>query len=236
MANLLIAAVIVVAGWWFIRQFANSKPAQVRGLIKKVAGGGIVVFAGLMAMRGQMTVALPLFMLGLGLMGQTMIMPNGFPWQRKTAGQSSRVATPLLAMELDHDTGAMDGDVLSGPLKGRKLSSLTPPELKSFHQLCASTPDQSRALFEAWLDRCRAGWRDAWGSPERAGSGGGGKMSRKEALAVLGLPDGAAADDIRSAHRRLMKDFHPDRGGSDYLAAKINEAKDVLLQDAGART
>ena len=61
-------------------------------------------------------------------------------------------------------------------------------------------------------------------------------MQRKEALAILGLKDGAAADEIRAAHRRLMKTVHPDLGGSDYLAAKINEAKDLLLQDAGART
>lgn len=236
MLNFVIALVIVVGGWWLIRQFANSKPARVRELIKKVAGGGIMIFAGLMAMRGQVQLAMPLFILGLGLMGQSMILPNGFPWQRKSAGQSSRVATSLLSMALDHDTGTMDGDVLSGPLKGRKLSSLTPPELQSFYQQCASAADQSRALYEAWLDRSRAGWREAWGNPERAGSGSGGKMSHKEALAVLGLKDGAGAEDIRSAHRRLMKDFHPDRGGSDYLAAKINAAKDVLLQDAGANT
>jgi curved DNA-binding protein CbpA len=56
-------------------------------------------------------------------------------------------------------------------------------------------------------------------------------MNRDEALAVLGLKNGATADTIRAAHRRLMKELHPDRGGSDYLAAKVNQAKDVLLQD-----
>ena len=56
-------------------------------------------------------------------------------------------------------------------------------------------------------------------------------MTRDEAFAVLGLKSGASADEIRAAHRRLMKDFHPDKGGSDYLASKINEAKDALIQD-----
>lgn len=77
-----------------------------------------------------------------------------------------------------------------------------------------------------------------WGRPPgdgAAGPSGGraprasGKMSRAEALKVLGLGEGATEDDIRAAHRRLILQTHPDRGGSDYLAAKINEAKDVLL-------
>lgn len=61
-------------------------------------------------------------------------------------------------------------------------------------------------------------------------------MSKAEALAVLGLKPGASASDVREAYRRLMKDYHPDKGGSDYLAAKINAAKDLLLQEPGATT
>jgi len=61
-------------------------------------------------------------------------------------------------------------------------------------------------------------------------------MTAKEAFAVLGLKPGATADEVRAAHRRLLKDYHPDKGGTDYLAAKINQAKDVLLQELGAST
>lgn len=228
--NFILGLVIVVGGWYLIRSFANAQPAQVRGLIRKLGGIGVIIFAGLLTLRGEVNIAIPLFMLGLGLMGQQAMFPNGMPWQRKTPGQASRVATSLIAMQLDHDTGRMEGDVLAGPLKGRKLSSLTLPEAQALHAQCASAPDQSRALFEAWVERTHPEWRAQWnGSAGRAPATASPKMTRAEALAILGLKDGATPDDIRAAHRRLMKTAHPDLGGSDYLAAKINEAKEFLL-------
>ena len=58
-------------------------------------------------------------------------------------------------------------------------------------------------------------------------------MSRDEALRILGLESGASPDEIKSAYHRLMAALHPDKGGSTYLAAKLNEAKDRLLGDKG---
>ncbi len=226
----IIGLVIVVGGWWLIRAFANAQPAQVRGLIRKVGGVAAILFSGLLALRGQTSLALPLFMLGLGLFGMQSAFPNGLPWQRKTPGQISRVSTSLFAMELDHDTGRMDGDVLAGTFKGRRLSSLSLAEVQALHAVAASTADQSRALLEAWIERTHPDWRAQWNAGARpAGQASSTKMTRAEALAILGLKDGALPEDIRTAHRRLMKAAHPDLGGSDYLAAKINEAKELLL-------
>jgi hypothetical protein len=202
----------------------------VAGFARKAGGFALIGAAGFLALRGLVSAAIPVFILGLGLLGKSGLFPGGFSWGQRSAGQCSRVATSLLAMELDHDTGRMSGTVLLGPLKGRLLSSLTDAELKAFHLQCTKVNDQSRALFEAWLDRSKAGWREAWQTGSRGnGAAPSSTMSRAEALAVLGLKEGASAEDIRTAHRRLMKEFHPDRGGSDYLAAKINQAKDVLL-------
>ena len=232
MANFIVGLVIVVGGWWLLKAFANAQPANVRKLIRKVGGGAIIAFSGLMALKGQINLAIPLFMLGLGLMGQQMVFPHGLPWQRKSPGQASKVATGLIAMELDHDTGRMDGEVLAGPFKGRRLSSLSLAEAQSFHAQCASAADQSRALLEAWIERTHPEWRAQWTSAGRASPPGPSpKMKRAEALAILGLKEGASKEEIRAAHRRLMKAAHPDLGGSDYLAAKINEAKEFLLQD-----
>jgi hypothetical protein len=232
MSNFIIGLVIVFGGWWLLKAFANAQPAKIRGLVRKLSGMGVIGFAGIMALKGQINLAVPLFLLGLGLMGQNMVLPHGMPWQRKTPGQASRVATGLLAMELDHDSGRMDGEVLRGPFRGRRLSSLTLEDTQRLHALAAAAPDQSRALLEAWIERTHPEWREMWNAgAEPHAAGPSPKMTRAEALAILGLKDGAKADDIRAAHRRLMKTAHPDLGGSDYLAAKINEAKEFLLQD-----
>ena len=231
MPNLIIALVVVFGGLWLIRKFARIAPSQVPGLTKKLAGGALIALSGLLALRGLATYAVPLFALGLGMIGQSAVFPNGFPWNKKTAGQKSRVATGILAMELDHDSGKMTGEVLSGPFKGAQLEDMSPNDLLSLYQFCAKASDQSISLLEAWLDRSKPEWRETWKGADKARQSSTGAMSRDEALAVLGLKAGATTEEIKNAHRRLMKDFHPDRGGSDYLAAKINQAKDILLQD-----
>jgi hypothetical protein len=231
MPQFFIALAIVVGGIWFIRKMGRTPQTAMPGFIQKVAGVGIMGLAGLFALRGGMQIAIPMFLFGLGLAGKGQAFPNGFNWgKNKTPGQKSRVATSLLAMELDHDTGGMDGEVLAGPMKGRKLSALTQQEMISFHGLCKTAGDQSLPLYEAWLDRAQPEWRAAWGGrPNGSASSASGTMSHEEAAAVLGLKVGASASDVKAAHKRLMKDFHPDKGGSDYLAAKINAAKDVML-------
>jgi hypothetical protein len=83
---------------------------------------------------------------------------------------------------------------------------------------------KGRAVPESWFPRDEP-------APMPPMRNAGPQMPAAEALKVLGLPPGASADDIRAAHKRLMLQNHPDRGGSDYLASKINEAKDVLLGD-----
>jgi hypothetical protein len=232
MSSFLLGIVLVIGFWWLVKAFANAQPSKVRGLVRKLSGGAIIAVSGFLALKGQINTALPLFLFGLGLMGQQMIFPNGVPWQRKSPGQSSRVATSLLAMELEHDSGRMDGEVLVGPYKGRRLSSLTLEETQRLHAQAAGTPDQSRALLEAWIERAHPDWRERWNGAARGQSHGPSpKMTRDEAMAILGLKGKVTPDDVRAAHRRLMKTAHPDLGGSDYLAAKINEAKEFLLQD-----
>jgi DnaJ-domain-containing protein 1 len=141
----------------------------------------------------------------------------------------------MIEMRLDLDSGAMTGSVLAGSYAGRALETLSRPELLGLRQELARDDPDGVNLLEAYLDRRFAGWREAdQGEPQGRGRGGaGGAMSRKEALEVLGLAEGASAADIIRAHRALMKKFHPDHGGSTALAARVNQAKDVLMERQG---
>ncbi|NNJ76654.1 MAG: DnaJ domain-containing protein, partial [Anderseniella sp.] len=150
----------------------------------------------------------------------------------KSTGQKSSVRTSILDMWLNHDDGSMDGAILSGSNTGRQLSELDLPELLKLLGECVSAGDQSEALLMAYLDRVHPQWREQAGSA--GGSQAAGSMSRQDALDVLGLKEGASEKDIRAAYRKMMKKHHPDSGGSAYLAARINEANDVLTDNRQA--
>ena len=134
-------------------------------------------------------------------------------------------------MELDHDSGAMHGRILAGRHEGATLDALDPPTLIG---LLGEIDGDSRDLLAAYLDRREPGWREHAQGDAAAGSGTraarSGKMTEEEAYQILGIQPGASAEDISRAHRSLMKKLHPDQGGTTYLAARVNEAKDVLLR------
>ncbi|MDX1492039.1 MAG: DnaJ domain-containing protein [Pseudohongiellaceae bacterium] len=145
---------------------------------------------------------------------------------------NSVIRTKFLSMTLDHETGVMDGEVLLGQFKGDRLSSLSIDELMMLLEECDEDSDSCQVL-EAYLDRTHASWRGGRASQEdagRASSDSEAPMTESLALEILGLHDGASRDEIVKAHRKLMQKMHPDRGGSDYLAQRINAARDYLLR------
>jgi len=230
MAYLISGLLALLIGLYAMRAFARANPTHVARRMTVSAGVVALLAAGLMLLRGLEVIALPLAMFGSYMLwGST----SG-PWGRSTrrsAGQSSRVETEHLEMELDHDTGEMRGCVLKGLFKDRNIAGLTPADMALLWQDCRHTDPQSAQLIEAYLDRVHPSWREDMARGESDMSRGpDGRMDVAEALEILGLKPGADAEDIRRAHRNLMLKLHPDRGGSTYLAAKINEAKDVALE------
>jgi hypothetical protein len=147
-------------------------------------------------------------------------------------GRTSGIETGYLSVSLDHDTGTVDGRIKAGTFKDRRLGDLALSDLLELLEELRDKDSEGVAVLEAYLDRLHAGWRPRENSSEQAkaqGASAPGTMSREEALEVLGLSPGASIADIREAHHRLMMKVHPDHGGSSYLAARLNEARDRLL-------
>ncbi len=172
---------------------------------------------------------LPLLLRTIPIIRQFSGYARNAGWTQR-GGQSSRIQTRFLAMTLDHDSGEMDGEVLEGPYQGKLLSSLSLSDLMDLHQACQIDHDSLQVL-EAWLDRCHSDWQEqtASGRQQYSNPGTSANMTTQEALEILGLDSGATRENIIAAHRSLMQKLHPDHGGSTYLAAKLNEAKDCLL-------
>ncbi|MBT6096556.1 MAG: molecular chaperone DnaJ [Rhodospirillaceae bacterium] len=233
-----LLAGLLLAGRWYAA-------ADPRTLIKALKWGLI----GLVA-------AVALFFVATGRLGWAIAtLPALVPWflrarsvarmaktfsrmaQAGTAsaqtGETSQVETRFLRMELDHDSGRMGGEVIAGNYAGRDVGSLAFDDLISLLNECWGDDEESARLVEAYLDREHPDWRERAqsGQTNNGAGGGGGAMDRAEALQILGLAEGASDTDIKEAHRRLIAGMHPDHGGSDYLAAQINRAKDILLGD-----
>lgn len=226
--GLVLLGALVLAG----RSFVQANPAALARSIRIYGGLFLIGLAGVFALTGRIILAVPAFGFGLSLLGSAGLRSlSGYNPQR-TSGQRSRVRTAMLEMELDHDTGDLSGVVLAGSYQGRSLADLDEAELEAFWRETRQD-DQSRNLVEAYLDRRLAGWREdfeADAADRQRSAASAGPMTDEEAYQILGLSPDAGDAEIRAAHRRLMMRVHPDQGGSGFLAAKINEAKDTLLR------
>ena len=142
-------------------------------------------------------------------------------------GQTSTVETELLRMQLAHDSGGLQGEVLKGSFEGWRLADMHREQLEELMAYCRREDEDSARLLDSYLQQRFPG-EGPFGD-NHANTQSSGDMDRREALNILGLAEDASREEIVAAHRSLIQKLHPDRGGNDYLAAKINQAKDFLL-------
>lgn len=219
-----------------LKAFARANPARLAQGVRRAGGVAALIGALAMLTRGQIY-----FAIGLGTIAASLL--GAFSqWQQRSgfrnAGQRggvSRVRSAMIEMELDHETVSMQGVVLAGKHEGMKLDDLTRAQCEQLYRACLADDQDGARLLEAYMDRRFAGWRQAGNSDRDAGGRHGGArrsgaMTEDEAYEVLGLQKGASSEEVARAHRALMKKFHPDHGGSTDLAARVNEAKDVLMR------
>jgi hypothetical protein len=234
MITLMYGVAAVAAVWWLSRLFATANPALVAKRMKLIGGVLALIAAALMLVRGRLDMAFMLGGVAAWLFGWSGLRIPGFQGSSTPRpGSVSRVRSPMIEMELDHDTGEMNGTVLAGGFAGRALNDIDEPGLRRLYEECRGSDPEGVRLLEAYLDRRFAGWREHAEPNEDArprARAQAGAMTEEEAYQLLGLQPGADPDEIRRAHRTLMMKLHPDQGGTTYLAARINEAKDVLLR------
>ena len=238
MPTLIAGLVAIITLYLLLQMFRAANPAVLARAVK--ISGGIVALAvaAFTGIKGELAVAIPLGFFGAGLLGWTPAGASAFAnisrifggGRPRTGGQTSHVRSRFFEMTLDHDSGALTGVIVSGPNAGRSLEAFDLPDLLG---MFSELDSESVQLLESYLDRRFPAWRqnaqgDTAGRQRRAAPDG--KMSEEEAYQILGLKPGAGREDIGRAHRALMKKLHPDQGGSTYLAARVNEAKEVLLR------
>ncbi|HXS42836.1 MAG TPA: DnaJ domain-containing protein [Stellaceae bacterium] len=231
MPYLLIGVVVLALLLLAARAIVNADAAQLsRVLVWSMAGVGMTATAAALLFLIVTDRWAPALVLAGGL--APLVLRRRARWRRRYGsatggggGERSEVQTELLRMKLEHDTGAMSGVVRRGAFAGRTLEDLNRAEMLTLWRQCLAEDEQGARLLETYLDRFRPDWRKG----ETGDAGAGGAMTRDQAYAILDLKPGASPEEIREAHRRLMMKLHPDHGGSTYLAAQINRAKDLLL-------
>jgi len=211
---------------WMANKYLKADPRKLAAMAKLGVGVAMLGFAAFLAVRGQFALAVPLALAGLGLVGWVPYGAIGWGGRKEPV---SRVRSALVEMEFGHDSGTMRGVILAGPHVGKQLDAIG---VETLAGLLGGIDEDSRALLAAYLDRRDTGWRKYAKADAATGrrSAASGPMTEQEAYQILGLEAGASAEDIARVHRTLMKRLHPDLGGTNYLAARINEAKDTLLR------
>lgn len=240
----LITVVALFGAVWFWLAWRNTPTAQGRkDLIWKSAVGGLIIVIILLALGGRIhwmgavvAAILPLLKQAMGLLIRfspflAQIYKSHGPTAK--APDMSTVRSAIVEMHLNHETGELQGEVLDGPFSGQQLAQMSRETLAELLAYCRQRDSDSARLLESYLAQRFDGDAEFDASDEEGNDGAkttaSAPMSKAEALAILGLQEPVTADDVSLAHRRLIQKLHPDRGGNDYLASKINEARDLLL-------
>lgn len=228
MQYLFAAGIAVVAIGIIVRLVLAGNPRNTARMMRWIVGGVAALTAAFFLVRGRIEIAAVVGGAAFSILRFGRLGPIKFESDTPSVDNTSAVRSRYIAMMLDHATGEVAGKVIYGEFQGIDLINLGEHETRRLLGAVAGDAD-SLALLETWLDKNRAGWREWLATHPEPGPDA---AIDDDAVAyeVLGLRPGASAEEIRAAHRKLMMGVHPDQGGSNFLASKINEAKDRLLK------
>lgn len=226
---LLALGLLALIGFWWLGRYGGRLPFGLTP--RRLAGYAAFAAAFLLSLRGSLVLAGVVGLAGVWLHEGRDGVFRRIPGLRGTP-PPQRLRTASVELDLMPDGTPLDGSVFVGPFAGRRLSAVPPADLAELARLLAANDPQGASLLQTYLDRRHPGWRvDADGDPDaRAGRPSKpGTMTEEEAHQILGLERGATLEQVRAAHRALMKEAHPDQGGSVARAARVNAARDRLL-------
>ncbi len=237
MLRVFIIISVIAFLWWFLFTFNKAPVAQRKQLLTKFLLYSLAGLLLLMVVTGRAHWLFAIIGAAIPWLQRLLVVKKAWnSFKPKTestpsSGRQSTVQSEYITMSLDHDSGEMNGQVLKGSFVGQELENLDQEQLLNFYNECLADPD-SQNLLTAYLDfRFGDEWRSQQSSEQTEQKPQSTKqMSQAEALAILGLKEGAGEKEIIKAHKKLMQKLHPDRGGSEYLASKINQAKSILLE------
>ena len=234
----IAAAAIAIHFLWRVRNLPPHK--QRSGYIKFLLGLMVAIVI-VLTVTGRM------HWVGAALTGAFVFLRQIPPWvvralpflnklrQQTSQGGQSSIQTHHLSATLDHATGHINGEVIEGAHKGWLLSELSLVQLEELLTLYQTEDEESAELLSAYIDQRQQQAEQASEQQQTSSQAAASQSARSEALATLGLEEGATEEEVVAAHRSLIQKLHPDRGGNDFLAAKINQAKDVLLSTSGTK-
>jgi hypothetical protein len=228
----IAAAAIAIYYLWRVRSMPPHK--QRSGYIKFLLGLMIALVV-VLTLTGRM------HWVGAAITGAFVFLRQILPWviralpflnklrERNTQSGQSSIQTNHLSATLDHGSGHIEGKIIEGPHKGWLLSELSIMQLEDLLTHYQTEDEESAELLEAYIDQRRQQADQNTEQQRTANRAASDQSARAEALAILGLDEGSTEEEVVAAHRSLIQKLHPDRGGNDFLAAKINQAKDILL-------
>ena len=234
MIGYFILGICLLAAFGLVGKFVlTADPKRLARILRIVAFSICAMAAAFLLFTGRFALGLPIAFIAAAFLRRWALPRLGPRLSQspgRSSGRTSNVETVYLRLELDHDSGAMRGEVLQGTYAGRDLTDLDYEQLMGLLAECQQHDRESAQILEAYLDRSRGSeWRHQTDGNDEHRQANLGSMTKEEARDVLGLDTNPSPSEIREAHKRLMLKMHPDKDGSSYLAAKINQAKDILL-------
>ncbi len=237
--GLCLLAALFLAG----KALLSVDPAKLATALRLMIVGVMGAAAVFLMVTGRFALGAPMGILALAMLKRWSLPNLKIPFPsfggrgRGSSGQQSTVNTDFIRMSLAHSSGEMHGQVLRGTFAGRELTDLSLAQLLAVLDECELEDAEGAQLLETYLDRIHDGWRELGEQGAKSGRGWGRRkksaandqMTMDEAREILGVEPDASTEEIKQAHHRLIRKNHPDQGGSDFLAAKINQAKDLLL-------